>query len=204
MPWLAVDKDSTESIYEEKPIRRLKEWECTTFGESEWQEFTQYVKLPTGTIEKLIGKSLTWDDNPYEYNTVVKNNMDYLYKNMNFLTSCYINSSNPKLISKLEDLGYINLLHDNINDSNILCCKGIIISCNKSYNNKLKIIDCKNNEELFLALVALRNGTDYMQWFVTHDNKKWYQSYDKISITHYDSTNAWHKATIQELINHFK
>lgn len=58
MAWLAVDKNGTEKIWQLKPIR------VTTM----WSGFinTDIVPLPSGSIEKLIGRKLTWDDEPVE------------------------------------------------------------------------------------------------------------------------------------------
>ena len=82
-----------------------------------------------------------------------------------------------------------------------------------SHFNKI-MIDCGTNEELFLAIAALRDDTDRNQWFV-HDDSDWN---DKQNIFWYkceeDSIiedlaynlmfNDCHKATVQELIEHFK
>ena len=57
MSWVAVDKNGDEMIYMDKPIRYAK-----TFGDGE----AQYVPLSEGTILKLIGRELTWDDEPVE------------------------------------------------------------------------------------------------------------------------------------------
>lgn len=61
MAWLAVDRDGSENIYDIKPIRDLwvNKWDIRT--EDSW-----WINLPQGTIEKIIGRSLTWEDNPVE------------------------------------------------------------------------------------------------------------------------------------------
>ena len=59
MVWLAVDKDSDETIYEEKPFRNIDRYWASN-------EDTLYIILPKGSIEKLIGKTLTWEDEPVE------------------------------------------------------------------------------------------------------------------------------------------
>ncbi len=54
MAWLAVDEDGTEVIYKREPVRNeLKRW----------AEYP-YVTLPSGSIAKLIGRELTWEDEP--------------------------------------------------------------------------------------------------------------------------------------------
>ncbi|MBD5173823.1 MAG: fructan hydrolase [Bacteroidales bacterium] len=61
MAYLAVDKDGAEWIYDASPTRRKKteEWSC------EWPEDGQ-IELPKGSIAKLIGRELTWEDEPVE------------------------------------------------------------------------------------------------------------------------------------------
>lgn len=58
MVWLAVDKDGTECIFNAKPI----------FDESDgkFKQSLIYAKieLPSGSIKKLIGRELTWEDEP--------------------------------------------------------------------------------------------------------------------------------------------
>jgi hypothetical protein len=64
MAWVAVDKNGEEAIYSTKPIRgtnRLKNnkemWTLSCMG-------AHYISLPKGSIKKLIGKDLTWGDEP--------------------------------------------------------------------------------------------------------------------------------------------
>lgn len=59
MAWVAVDKDGSESIYGNKPYREDIWWIMDN-------EYDPMVYLPQGTIKKLIGRELTWDDEPVE------------------------------------------------------------------------------------------------------------------------------------------
>lgn len=59
MAWVAVDKDGSEWVFDVKPQRIHCEWEIR-------QVYNMYVELPQGSIEKLIGRELTWDDDPVE------------------------------------------------------------------------------------------------------------------------------------------
>lgn len=74
-------------------------------------------------------------------------------------------------------------------------------------------IDCGTNEELFLAIAALRDDTDDSQWFVYPPENSWFICVD--DDINYARENiresvqaAWfhcsHKATVEELIKHFK
>ena len=59
MTWLCVDKDGSEWAFNGMPVR----------GETIWYmeyEAPSCVELPKGSIEKLIGKKLTWRCNPVE------------------------------------------------------------------------------------------------------------------------------------------
>lgn len=64
MAYLAVDKDGLEAIYNIKPIRgtnKIKKneemWVLPHIG-------AHYICLPKGSIKRLIGKDLTWNDEP--------------------------------------------------------------------------------------------------------------------------------------------
>lgn len=58
MAWVAVDKDCTEYIYQFRPERRNNEF-IPLYK-------SMYLVLPKGSIKKLIGRELTWEDNPVE------------------------------------------------------------------------------------------------------------------------------------------
>lgn len=58
MAWLAVDEDGSEYIFTTKPQRERDYW----INEySEW-----HIELPKGSIKKLIGRELSWSDEPVE------------------------------------------------------------------------------------------------------------------------------------------
>lgn len=54
MTYVAVNEDGQEYIYGDVPYRK-DGWACY-----------EVVALPKGTIKKLIGRELTWDDEPVE------------------------------------------------------------------------------------------------------------------------------------------
>lgn len=62
MVWFAVDKDGSEYIYDNKPERIDSYWgiQESKIGEP----IGVLILLPKGTIKKIIGKELTWDDEP--------------------------------------------------------------------------------------------------------------------------------------------
>lgn len=60
MVYLAVDADGTEWIFDNTPVRSEEEWNTfNMFKDS-------FIGLPKGSIAKLIGRDLTWCDEPVE------------------------------------------------------------------------------------------------------------------------------------------
>ena len=61
--WLAVDNEWTEIIFKSKPKRGsfFNLW----VPKEDREGFS--ITVPKGTIKKLIGRDLTWDDEPVEY-----------------------------------------------------------------------------------------------------------------------------------------
>ena len=57
MAWLAVDENGEEYVYDFKPIRQDRLFMV---------DKEHYVGLPSGSIEKLIGRKLTFEDDPVE------------------------------------------------------------------------------------------------------------------------------------------
>lgn len=59
MAWVAVDKDGREGIYQFRP-KRVNNYFVPLY------EYSMCLVLPKGSIKKLIGRDLTWEDNPVE------------------------------------------------------------------------------------------------------------------------------------------
>ena len=57
MAWLAVNKNGTELVCDREPYL---EWD------SFWSCISDNVSIPSGTIEKILGRKLTWEDKPVE------------------------------------------------------------------------------------------------------------------------------------------
>ena len=173
---------------------------------------------------------------------------------MAFIQPCFIRKNTPELRKKLEELGYkpfgsvkyewytggYGLSTDNrlgefesFDDNGL---ENIIKCCPPDYEDS---IDCGTNENLFLSLAALRDDSDYMQWFVstkTHTRRRlgwfgqvigmdghykeivgyeWHRHENKdnalterlnamIQMEVEDMEFLPHKATVEELIEHFK
>ena len=129
-----------------------------------------------------------------------------------FTQPCFIRKNTPELRKKLRELGYNELCngHDGwfipMNELPYLVTYPWVGSYMGTagywYDSD---IDCEENEQLFLALTALRDDSDYMQWFT--NGEKWIQNkQNDIEIIRYGTGNPinFHKATVEEIIEHFK
>lgn len=143
---------------------------------------------------------------------------------MAFTTPCFIRKNTPELRKKLEELGYKpfgsvkyewdtgwGISTDNrLGEFESFNNNGLenIIKCESpDYEDS---IDCGDNEDLFLALAALRNDKPDYQWYVWD-----YTEGDIIvegeKFKQYIPGEPWqdwwwfevHKATVNELIEHF-
>lgn len=129
---------------------------------------------------------------------------------MGFTTAAFIRKNTPEPRNKLEELGYY--LHPECIDDD----RGNYLFVNREYylNRPLgyleefsRSIDCGTNNELFIAIVALRDDIDIHQWFT--DGNKWFQCrFLKVGMHYSDKPEIlferWHKATVEELIEHFR
>lgn len=66
MAWVAVDKNGEENIFSHKPTkcRELDFWYDEV--EDGGVIYDTEIPLPKGTIKKLIGRDLNWNDEPVE------------------------------------------------------------------------------------------------------------------------------------------
>ena len=127
---------------------------------------------------------------------------------MGFTTPCFIRKNTPELRKKLEELGYRKYGNPfQITDYSklITTIDGEYVPYNVLLDDSW--IDCGVNEDLFLAIAALRNDIDIHQWFT--DSKEWFQCrFLKVGMHYSDKPEIlferWHKATVEELMEHFK
>ena len=142
-----------------------------------------------------------------------------------FTTPCFIRKNTEELRKKLEELGYkLNngkawgrfLVTFRIEETNEW---KYVASPEWDLQNNPDIdvsIDCGTNEDLFLAIAALREDSDYMQFFtdgtefILCDRYDWVDMYSvfcsglsntKDRVKELDN---FQKATAEELIEHFK
>lgn len=59
MVWVAVDKDGCECIYQFRPVKKEVDYVPK-------YEYSYWMELPKGSIKKLIGRELTFEDKPVE------------------------------------------------------------------------------------------------------------------------------------------
>ena len=139
-----------------------------------------------------------------------------------FTQRCFIRKNTKELVEKLKELGYNPGFSARNNYGNSLqtCCHKLYGSVH-GYEDMIDnnsddpdgSINCGTNEELFLAIAALRNDSDRFQWFVmdaeiyTEISKgDWFVATDikggKHVGTQIDPLYC-HKATVEELIKHF-
>ena len=129
-----------------------------------------------------------------------------------FTTPCFIRKNTKELRDKLSSItgterwlfslrnGYGNyIIHNQYIDS----------SDNSVEDNKCDLIDCGDNEELFLAIAALRDDSNEHQWFVWDFEEGDEGKGDRWKLYDNDSNWCWwifevHKATVEELFNKFK
>lgn len=160
---------------------------------------------------------------------------------MGFTTAAFIRRNTPELRKKLEELGY-SIINEGTTtlDAHNYDGKGHHKSIEEgraiitSYDNKYGVIygidtvtkmgrvDCGYNENLFLAIAALRDDTGENQWFIA-DSPLSVSYDDAVGNDHYFTepkgcvffwdinwmhatiiSGDYHKATIEELMEHFK
>ena len=154
---------------------------------------------------------------------------------MSFTQPCFIRKNTLELRKKLEELGYTNGAWESPHfEYPYLKCfpnrkfglfkgEGFYMTEDDyrldgkvwTYNPPKEYIDCGTNEELFLALAALRDDTDKNQWFISNVdiftecyNNEWKLYEDWCNIFTIEDLNSEispiRKATTKEIIEHFK
>lgn len=139
-----------------------------------------------------------------------------------FTTKCFIRMNTPELRSKLKDMGYrvcrcteettavylmaghgdIHAVHD----------ESVDIFEDEVKSGTCKLIDCGDNEFLFIALAAMRDDTDKDQlftngidWAIKREAARGLglPGFEYLSFPR-DINTPLHKATIEEIMEQFK
>lgn len=144
---------------------------------------------------------------------------------MGFTTPCFIRKNTEELRKKLEEIGY-SLCLGRVFDQKCLATSAFhrqymsipeeiydSTDPHVTYNCANRK-DCGTNESLFLAIAALRDDSNYMQWFICIEDyiespdKEWKVGDWDLNtcpdVTYGQQLPHWRKATVEELINHFK
>jgi hypothetical protein len=137
-----------------------------------------------------------------------------------FTTPCFIRKNTPELRKKLVELGYnrypLWMADWSDDDSRYVYLVTDVLYYTypqKPTNPKNgEYIDCGTNEDLFLAIAALRDDSDKNQWFVNdygyfemcfNDKVENYLSGEGIR-KYRQIDETYHKATVEEIIENFK
>ena len=150
-----------------------------------------------------------------------------------FTNNCLIQKNTPELRAKLLELGRVEEQNNGNSDyyDCILCYEDKFIQLDVFDPIDLvelkedEYTNCLDNEKSFLAIASLRDDSDINQWFILDANvswasenfhpkgyfvfckrNKWYLDLDKDGKPSiFSSRNIpAHKATVEELIEHFK
>lgn len=141
-----------------------------------------------------------------------------------FTYSCILNKCSDDIQNKLKSLGYLynsngsaygnNSIIYTIGDNYYLKKDYKSIARDRSKQFIQKAIDCGDNEDLFLAIAALRDDIDEGQWFIIDVDAyvllsagDWFKATDMNGHYHVGTgidPLYCHKATVEELIEHFK
>lgn len=122
-----------------------------------------------------------------------------------FTTHCFIRKNTLELRNKLQDIGYRQNIYDKNEYPWLAINHNMFISVSNGFERLPEFnIDCGENEDLFLALAALRDDSNYMQLFT--DGEKWFQNkQNDIDVIKYGAGHPinFHKATVEELIKFY-
>lgn len=135
----------------------------------------------------------------------------------------FYSETTSELRKKLEELGYylhpsekkLYEQYSNYVGPSLHTGRGFYATIPIGYDEELRFeINCETNEELFLAIAALRDDSDINQWFT--DDKfagsqrfaickqdSWKEHFNHVT-GDCGSYKDWNKATVEELILHFK
>ena len=139
-----------------------------------------------------------------------------------FTQKCFIRKNTPEIRKRLDEIGrsFIENGHGewriHVDKNEYLFCGDEQFCDDRIYYyigrvcKPIEGIDCGTNDELFLAISALRDDSDKHQWFVHKDG--YFIFCDQSELKHVIDNNDecmdycvadFNKATVQELIEHF-
>ena len=139
-----------------------------------------------------------------------------------FTQSCFIHKNSRKLLYKLGVLGYTT--KDYVKGGNGIQVDIDVdppIAYSITYSDKSAFlcegVNCEENEDIFFAIAALRDDYDFKQWFVDDETRydkytgeclsnkgDWNLCLEKQWIEYDSPRELRHKATVEEILEHFK
>lgn len=139
-----------------------------------------------------------------------------------FITNCFIRKNTPELRGKLEKMGYYVCrctegatavyLMALLGEVHAVCAEELDIFADEVKSGKCKLIDCGDDEQLFIALAAMRDDTDKDQlftngidWAIKREAARGLglPGFEYLSFPR-DVNTPLHKATIEEIMEQFK
>ena len=137
---------------------------------------------------------------------------------MGFTTPCFIYKNTLEIQGKLKILGYVEhpmMMNVDTSSQFLICNRGFFAGFPLGYKEEINnAIDCGTNEGLFLSIAALRDDTDNNQmfingkgdWGICRDNTEYggLSGIDFYGMPNDLNVDNYHKATVEELIEHFK
>ena len=137
-----------------------------------------------------------------------------------FTQKCFIRKNTPEIRKRLDEIGraFIENGHGewriHVDNNEYLFCGDEQFCDDRIYYyigrvcKPIEGIDCGTNEELFFAVAALRDDSDKFQYFT---NGVFWIKCSQLELKHELDNNYeefcvadFHKATVKELIEHFK
>lgn len=139
-----------------------------------------------------------------------------------FITNCFIRKNTPELRGKLKKMGYyvchctggataVSLMAL-LGEVHAVCAEELDIFEDEVKSGKCKLIYCGDNEQLFIALAAMRDDTDKDQlftngidWAINREAARnlGLPGFEYLSFPR-DIDTPLHKATKEEIMNYFK
>lgn len=139
-----------------------------------------------------------------------------------FITNCFIRKNTPELRGKLKKMGYyvchctggataVSLMAL-LGEVHAVCAEELDIFEDEVKSGKCKLIYCGDDEQLFIALAAMRDDTDKDQlftngidWAIKREATRnlGLPGFEYLSFPR-DINTPLHKATKEEIMNYFQ
>lgn len=128
---------------------------------------------------------------------------------MNKIQGCIIKKNTKELRKSLMSLGYHWMVREEganciVTNPEILKYMELQEKSTRAWRDE-GWIDCGNNDDMFLAIATLVNDTDLGQWLIVTDatGGRWVKC-GELRFRGDAACSAWRKATVDEIIEHFK